>query len=540
VRADIELGARYRSIASCTGLILALCGLLMLSPLLALAWWPEEAKYAPGFLLPGLTLAAVGAVLGRLLLPRGGPVLTVEDGGVIVLLSWTLATLVSAFAFVAVLDLGFTPAFFESVSAWTTTGLSVVDVELAPRVILLWRSIMQFAGGAGMAIILVTLAGGPLGPGLAVAEGRGGQLAPHVSRSARLVLTLYAGYALVGTMALRAAGMGWFDALNHSFCAVSTGGFSTRAAGIGHWDSPAIEAALLPFMAIGSINFQVAYLLIRGRFRSAFRDGELRTAAVLAAIMVPLMLYFATSEVYGRAGKQIRVAVFEVVSALTTTGYSTTTYAGWPAMGLFLLLPLMIIGGGTGCTAGAMKQHRVHLLAKAVFWELRRLWLPGRAVLDASVWQGEGKVLVPDRGVVQVAAFATAYLGLLVLGVGLLVACGFGIQESLFEFASALGTVGLTGGVTSATAPAPVLWAEIVGMLLGRLEIFIVLVALRRLLADGALLFRGSSARLLRARTSCACARASTGRSRGAGRSRLAEGPGKRCGGYVAPRARRG
>ena len=495
MRIDSDLRDRYRSIVSFTGLIMALCGLIMLSPLIALEWWPAEISLAHGFFFPGLGLAAVGFVLWRALLPRQGPVLTVQDGGVIVLLSWLIVTVASALTFVIVLRLSFTQALFESVSAWTTTGLSVIDVEKAPRVILLWRSIMQLAGGAGMAIILVTLAGGPLGPGLAVAEGRSDQLVPHVRRSARLVLTIYTGYALAGSVGLRLAGMSWFDAVNHAFCAVSTGGFSTRAASIGYWDSAAVEAVTLPLMVLGSTNFQIAYLVLRGRVRPALRNAEVRTAALLAAVMFPLMLVFVTSSVYGGVGKQLRVAIFEVVSALTTTGYSTTTYSGWPAMGILVLILLMIIGGGTGSTAGAMKQHRVHLLARAVFWEIRRLWLPARAVTDASVWRGDGKISVSDRDVVQVAVFAVAYLSIFVLGAGVLVACGFGLQESLFEYASALGTVGLSVGVTSATAPAPVLWAEIVGMLLGRLEIFIVLIALRKLFMDGTTVLRGARRR---------------------------------------------
>jgi trk system potassium uptake protein TrkH len=492
VRRDPSLRGRYRSILSYTGLILALCGLIVLSPLAALPWYPGESGLAYGFIVPGLLLVAPGAALWRLLLPRRGPVLSVQDGGVIVLLSWVAVTGTSALTFLLLTDLGFTEAAFEAVSAWTTTGLSVVDVAAAPRVILLWRSIMQLAGGAGMAIILVTLAGGPLGPGLAVAEGRSDQLVPHVRRSARLVLTIYVGYAVGGTIALRLAGMSWFDAVNHSFCAVSTGGFSTRAASIGHWDSAVVELVTMVLMVLGNVNFQVAFLALKGHLRPVLHNVEVRTTAVLVAVMVPLMLALVTTPVYSGASRQIRVAVFEVVSALTTTGYSTTTYAGWPAIGVFLLVPLMVIGGGTGSTAGAMKQLRAHLLARTVVWELKRLWLPARAMLDRSVWQGDGRVNVTDRSTVQVAAFAAAYLATLLLGTGVLVACGFGVQESLFEYASALGTVGLSVGVTSATAPAAVLWAESVGMLLGRLEIFIVLVALRKLAADGAAMLRSA------------------------------------------------
>jgi trk system potassium uptake protein TrkH len=516
VRIDADLREHYRSVASFTGAILALCGLITVSPLVLLAWHPEEARLAHGFLLPAALLLVVGGGVWRALRPRRQPVLTVQDGGVIVLLSWVVVTVVSALTFMIIMGLGFLPAFFESVSAWTTTGLSVIDVESAPRVVLLWRSIMQLAGGAGMAILLVTLAGGPLGPGLALAEGRGDQLVPHVRRSAKLVLWLYAGYALAGSIALRVAGMSNFDAVNHAFCAVSTGGFSTRAASIGHWDSPAIEAVTLPLMVLGSTNFQTAYLVFRRRFGAAARSTEVRTGGLLVAVAAILLFALVTAPGYEGLGKQARVAVFEAVSALTTTGYSTTSYGSWPAMGILLLVPLMIVGGGTGCTAGAMKQHRAHLLARAVVWELKRLWLPGRAVVDTSVWRRESQVSVTDRELVQVAVFAVAYLAILATGCGVLVACGFGFQEALFEYASSLGTVGLSVGVTSASAPAPVLWAEIFGMFLGRLEIFVVLVAVRKLFVDGAA--------AIKSRTSSAFATGSRGRSQDDARSRPARG----------------
>jgi trk system potassium uptake protein TrkH len=486
MRRDPELGARYRTLLSSTGYLLALCGLLQLVPLLALIAWPREAHTAPAFLVPGLALAAVGLLLGRLLRPRPARALSVTDGGIVVLAGWVVVTLVSALPFQRILGLSFSQACFESVSGWTTTGLSVVDVERAPHVILLWRSLMQLAGGAGMAILLITLAGGPLGPGLATAEGRSDQLVPHVRRSARLVLTIYTGLAAAGVFAMWSAGMSGFDALNHAFAAVSTGGFSTRSASIGHFDSIAVEVVTLPLMILGSTNFQVTYLLLRGRLRPVLRNPEVRTFALLTGLVVPLLLILVTMRLHPESGRAVRVAIFEGVSALTTTGFSLTSYTRWPPIGILLLILLMLVGGATGSTAGALKQFRVYLLVKAAWWEVQRLCRPIRAVLDTSIWQGEERVPIPDRRVAQVAAFATLYVVTLILGTSVMVAYGYGLQASLFEYASALGTVGLSVGVTSASTPAPVLWAEIGGMLLGRLEILIVFVALHRLVADGA------------------------------------------------------
>jgi trk system potassium uptake protein TrkH len=210
------------------------------------------------------------------------------------------------------------------------------------------------------------------------------------------------------------------------------------------------------------------------------RNAEVRTFLVLVAVMIPSLYLLCTRPLYTEPFKAVRVAVFEIVSAATTTGFSTTTYAGWPPVGVFLLLPLMVIGGGSGSTAGGMKQWRVYVLVKSFFWELRRMALPRSVVLERAVWKGEELDFLRSRTLVQVASFVTGYVAVYLLGTVVLVASGFGIADSLFEYGSALGTVGLSVGVTSAEAPASVLWAEIVGMFLGRLEIFVVLLALRQ------------------------------------------------------------
>jgi trk system potassium uptake protein TrkH len=236
----------YRSIFSHTGLVLILVSLVFLAPLAALPFWPQEWRYAPGFLAPGIVLGISGFLLWRVLRTRVAHPLNLQEGGVIVVFVWTAACAFSAVPFMYGLGFSFTHAFFEAVSGWTTTGLSVVDVTKAPRTILLWRSIMQLGGGAGFAIIVLAAITGPAGAGLSRAEGRGDQLLPHVRKSAKLVLAIYSAYALGGMVAYRVAGMGWFDALNHALAAVSTGGFSTRAESIGFYNSPAIEYVSYP------------------------------------------------------------------------------------------------------------------------------------------------------------------------------------------------------------------------------------------------------------------------------------------------------
>jgi len=490
VRSDLNLRQRYRAILSHTGLVLCIAGLLLLTPLLALIAWPGEWVNSVGFILPAVLLLGLGLVVWRLLRPHGSVILTVQEGGVVVLLSWVVTCLFSALPFVFIQKLGFSQALFESVSGWTTTGLSVVDVTKAPHIILLWRSIMQLAGGAGLAIIMLAAIAGPTGPGLSAAEGRGEQLVPHVRESARIVATIYAGYALIGSLAYWLAGMDLFDAINHAFAAISTGGFSTRPESIGHWNSVAVEAVTIPLMILGNLNFLTAYLLLHGKLRAVYRNGEARISCVLTPVCALLVFLLVCRGIYASLGKSLRVAVFEVVTALTTTGFSTVSYSNWNSIGFLILIVLMLIGGGTCSTAGGIKQYRVYLLLKSLVWEIRRPLLPRTAVVENYIWQGERKDFINHTRIQQAAIFVFLYIVLFITGSGILAAHGYELRDSLFEFASALGTVGLSVGITNASSPPIVLWTEILGMFLGRLEFFVVFVSLGKIIRDSATILR--------------------------------------------------
>lgn len=477
------LRQRYRAILSTTGFVLILCAGMMLTPLLALLVWPGELLQAWAFVVPAVVTGAAGLIGWRLLRPRSDVVLTVQEGGVIVLLSWVIACLLHALPFMALSGLNFTQAVFESVSGWTTTGLSVVDVTKASHVILLWRSILQFAGGAGLAIIMLSAITGPTGPAVGVAEGRD-QLVPHVQQSAKLVMMIYSGYGVVGTVALRWAGMNWFDAINHCLPAISTGGFSTRVESIAYWDSAVIEAVIIVLMILGNLNFVTAYLLLRGKLRAVVRNGEVRLMAVLIPVSALLTFLLTCRGLYPTTGKAIRVAIFDTISALTTTGFSTVGYGNWNGFGWLVLIVLMLIGGGTCSTAGGIKQYRVYLLYKSLVWELRRWLLPRTAVMENAVWEAERQVFVNDTRLRQIGTFVFLYLATYIVGSAILTACGYGLKESLFEYASAIGDVGLSCGITSPSAPTGALWDMTVGMFLGRLEFFVILASTAKLARD--------------------------------------------------------
>lgn len=475
---------RYRAMAAYTGGLVMMIGFIQLAPLLLLPAFPEESAAAPWFLAPGLGLVLIGLITWRRLAPAQTLSLTTQEASVMVVVTWLIAMLVGGVPFLQLRYMDLSRAVFEATSGWTTTGLTVVDVLAAPRLVLAYRSLLQWAGGAGFAIIMLSAIAGPAGAGLSAAEGRPDQLAPHVRRSAKLVLSIYAGYFVFGFVALMLVGMQWFDAMNHSFTGVATGGFSTRPESIGYWDSFAVEGVIIVLMLLGSLNFLTAYTLLQGNLAAVVRNGELIVVRTLVPLAAIVLFAGVTAEVFGVSLKAARVALFEAVSALSGTGFTTTTYAAWAGLGWLISIALMTTGGGAGSTAGGLKQFRVYVLARGLIWEFRRLFLPRGAVTEPDFWHGEHRVFISDTRVRQVGLFVFLYLLVYLAGSGATMAHGFSFRDSLFEFASALGTVGLSAGVITVEAPRTLLWTHTAGMFLGRLEFFAVALGVVKLARD--------------------------------------------------------
>ncbi|MBN2310005.1 MAG: TrkH family potassium uptake protein [Candidatus Hydrogenedentes bacterium] len=447
--------------------------------------WPEERGTACAFGLPGGLLLAAGASGWFRLRHNSHHELTLPDGGIIVLLAWVGTSLAAAVPFMfAPTALSFSHAVFESVSGLTTTGLTLVDVTHASHAILLWRSILQLVGGAGLAIMMVAALIGPSGPAVSAAEGRAEQLVPHVRRSARLVLALYTGYVVLGITGYSLAGLTPFDAVAHTFTAVATGGFATHVESIGYWDSSAVEGVTIALMILGNLNFVTAWLLVSGNPGAFCRNSEVRLLVALILGASAGLFLLTTNGAYPGFATACRTAVFESISALTGTGFTTVDYAGWNPPGFLVLTVLMLVGGGACSTSGALKQVRVCVLVKSVYWEIRRALLPQRAVQPRTLWEGHGRSEITDARFYAITAYSSLYIGFWIAGALLLTAHGYGIGESLFEYASALGTVGLSTGITCPDAPLAVIWAETVAMFLGRLEFFVVFVSVVKLARD--------------------------------------------------------
>lgn len=476
----------YRLIAGYMGIVMILAGVITLLPLFTLFFYPEEMGQAQYFAVPGISSILAGYLLSLVLRGRRAGNLEKNQEMIVVLGTWIIAIFVTAMPFVLSGAYTVTQAVFETTSGLSTTGLSVVDVTAAPRIFLIHRTILLFFGGVGLVLVMTSVLSDVYGMRLYHAEGHSDRLLPNLIESARLIIGIYSGYILGGTFLYILFGMSPFDAINHAVAALSTGGFSTRAESIGYYNSPAIEMVTVILMLLGCTNFFVHLLLLKGKIKGFFSHCETRLLLFLLALFVPLLAVLLMNGGYENAPENFRTALFQAVSAITTTGFQTVeSFALWTPAMLFLMILLMLIGGGAGSTAGGLKIYRVYVMLKEIWWKLVRDACSDRVVFTEQINRGGKKEAVSDKEKNQINSFVFFYLLLFVIGSFIFCCYGYSLQDSMFEFASALSTVGLSAGITVYDGSPVIHWTAIAGMFLGRLEIFVVFIAAARMASDG-------------------------------------------------------
>jgi trk system potassium uptake protein TrkH len=431
-----------------------------------------------------LTAGCGGSLLA--VLPRPEQELKQREGLLLVVLAWFATAAFGALPFVwSGYFRSVTDALFETISGFTTTGATILtDVEVLPEPIQLWRCFSHWLGGMG--IVLLGIAILPLvghgGMQLYRAEFSGAKsekLKPRIAETALALYKLYFAFTVAEVLALRWAGMSWFEALCHTFSTLGTGGFSTRNASVGGFQSPAVEWVVIVFMLIAGISFVQHYrLFVERRPRAFFFDFEVRAYLVVALgaiVLIAPSLYWFNGYTPARA---IRGAAFQASSILTTTGFGTENFELWYPLAQMILLVLMFAGGCTGSTAGGIKIARVVLLARVVGREFRRMVerhgvftvrLGGRVVSEVTIQ----------------SLLNLIYLALLVLMLSCLLLAAQGVDmltsiaatvACMFNIGPGFGAVGPAENY--AHLPALSKWVLMVCMVAGRLEFYTLLVIL--------------------------------------------------------------
>lgn len=474
---------RWRFILNIVGILILFLGISMIFPLIFGLYYSDHS-IMPLLKSMGLTILA-GLLLYACFRSAKAAVISHREGMAIVTVGWIAVGLFGALPFYISSEFGpFVDCFFESVSGFTTTGSSILtNIEAISKGLLFWRSFIQWLGGMGIIVLSVAIlpflgVGGMQLYKAEVPSPVPDKLKPRIRETASVLWKVYALISLAQVVMLIIGGMSIYDALCHTFTTMPTGGFSTKNTSIAHYNSVYFDMVIVFFMLLAGINFSLHYQFLRGKTLAFWRDSECRFFLGTVILLIGIVTFNIHGSVYKTVGEALRYASFQVVSIVTTTGYATADYELWPTMSQLILLLCMFIGASGGSTGGGMKCIRVMLYLKYCYKELFSLIHP-RAVQHIKI----GGAMVSEDVVRSVLGFMGLYVGLFALSAVILAGMGVDFITSVAAVAATLGNIGPGLGMVGPVdnfAQIPYLgkWLLIWCMLLGRLEIYTVIILL--------------------------------------------------------------
>lgn len=465
------------------GWLLIIEGIFLVVPTLTCVYY-DESDWLPFAATVTLTLSA-----GLLLAFRTRPTsetLGKRDGFLLTAMVWVVFSIFGLIPFMfCTKPLSFSDAFFEAMSGFTTTGATVItNVDNMSHGIHIWRAMMQWIGGMG--IILFTLAVLPMlnhsgGIQMFNAEVTGithDKISPRISQTAKTLWLIYFSLTILLVLLLWAGPMDLFDSICHAFGTISTGGYSSHAEGIAGWHhSVYIKSVIIVFMFLGGVNFSLIYKCIFGKGRELLKNDVLKTYIAIIGIMFALFVITIAYNGHVDSWEDVTIdPLFQVVSTITSTGFTVSNFEAWGPLVLSLTFVMMFFGACAGSTSGGAKIDRILYLFKNAHNELYRCVYP-HSIMSVKV---NGRAVNPDL-VSKVIAFLCIYMLLIVAGGTLLSACGVPIIDAFFSSFSCMSNTGLGAGITGHGGsfdllPDTAKWILSLLMLTGRLEIFTVLV----------------------------------------------------------------
>ena len=482
-----------KTILNILAAMLVITGFFMLFPALIAFSYGESDLY--GHLISSLICVLLG--LPFWVFTRKSKTLNSKDGFAIVSFAWITVALAGSLPFyITGVIPNFTDAWFEAMSGVTTTGATIIGnpatlphlingIESMPHGVLFWRSFLQWIGGMG--IIVFTIAILPLlgvgGVQLFKAEVPGpvaDKIKPRVKETAKILWMVYIGFTFLQFLLLGFAGMPWFDSICHAFTTMPTGGFSTQNASIASYSNPIIHYIIIFFMFIAGVNFTLHFRAITGNYKSYFKDYEFKIYFLIlfvATMLIFLNIAYSNSD---WSHNNFLISLFQSLALMTGTGYANANYTLWPYFSQLLLFFMMFFGAMGGSTSGGMKVARVILLIKYAATETRRM-LHSRAIIPIRI----GDRTISDDVIRNTLGFFLIYLSFFVLTALVLTALNYDFTSSLSVAASAIGNVGPAFGAFGPTDNYALLhpigkWMLTFCMLLGRLEIFTIMVLFSR------------------------------------------------------------
>ena len=455
------------------GAIMIGIGIMCLIPILIdVACLEYNAAY---YLIPALISIIIGLILKQGLKKYDTGKIRLKHGMIISALSWLWACIICGLILYFVTDINIIDGVFESMSALTGSGITIYsDVEVLPYSILFFRALQQWVGGLGIIVIVLSfLKPGSISSILYHSEAREERIKPSSKTTIIQIIRIYMIYTIFGIVLYLLAGMPLFDSVCNTFCIISTGGMSIKNANIGYYQNDVIYFITMILMILGATSFIVHYKLIKSRGKSIIED--LQFQVMICLIVVSALLIYFSSTIIPMDN------IFTVVSAITTTGasiQSSTAMAGWPSFAIFIIMVLMLIGGSSGSTVGAIKLIRVITFFKGIYTNLREAMSPEGSVVPFKL---SGKI-VQEKVVANNGNYIALYFIFILITWSVMCLFGHDPFNSLFFTMSMQGNIGLEIGNLSQTIEWPLKLIGMLNMWSGRLEIYPLLITLRAFL----------------------------------------------------------
>ena len=425
------------------------------------------------YLIPAFLSIGIGLALIKALDKYSIDKIRLKHAMIVSSLSWLWAGILCGMVLYFVTDISIVDSIFESMSALTGSGITIYgDVEVLPQSILFFRAFQQWIGGLGVVLMIISVLAKPgsISAKLYQSEAREERIKPSTKATVKQIIKIYLVYTLFGIILYVLAGMPVFDSVCNTFCIISTGGMSIKNANIGFYQNDVIYFITIILMILGATSFLVHFRIIKTRGKSFIRDLQFKTMISLIAVS-SILIYFISNILP-------MDIVFVVVSAVTTTGasiQSSTVMGGWHPFVIFIIMMLMLIGGSTGSTVGAIKLMRIITFFKGIYKNSREIWSPRGSVVSMQMDNRELK----EKISAQSGNYIALYLILILITWSLLCLYGHDPLNSLFFSMSMQGNVGLEIGSMSQTIEMPLKIIGIFNMWAGRLEIYPLLITLR-------------------------------------------------------------
>ena len=468
---------RSRTVLKIIGKLLMMIGISMIFPLIWAFYYGEKESLV--FIACILITFLSGYGLSEIKSKHEG--LRLIEGLGVVSLGWAAISAFGALPFFLSGTLGYLDAYFETMSGFTTTGATVVmNIDVLPKSILFWRAMTQWIGGMGIIVLAVAIL-----PALSIggmqmfnAESPGpklDKLKPQIRETAKILYGVYLIFTGAEIILLIVGGMGFFDASCHTFCTLATGGFSTRNASVGYYNSPFIEAVIVFFMFLSGANFMLHYAVLKGKL-NYFKDREFMFYTLIMVCSVLVMTADLRYSVFNSLSDAFRYSSFQAVSIMTTTGFTTSNFDAYPSLSRVILLVLMFIGGCAASTGGGIKNIRILIILKYFYREIYQFIHPN-AILSIKI----GEDTIPDDVLKGVMGFFIGYMAIFIVSTLIVTAYGIDIITAISSVAATQGNVGpglgLVGPMyTYAFLPDIIKIVLTFCMWVGRLEIFTVMV----------------------------------------------------------------